>query len=271
MNILQFGDGKWGQNHKRILGELGHKVTTLDIDLGWDFVKEYRIENAKRPVDAVLITTSSVNHFPILSYMIQHGIPVFCEKPVLLQEWQLGQLKYFTKVFGDSIFMSGHQLVFMDEIGKFLLSTSGDVVYMNSMRAGGIPREEGALLSLMVHDIALAHYTLNEKNFECVHAEGNKHELRATLVSGNKQVDLYAVSVSKVRFRDTVFIKSNGEKLAVRPDNWNRPNLLKEELEMFIRCVDQKIPCRVNGFKDTIQIMETVFKIQKQLDATKQQ
>lgn len=265
MNILQFGDGRFGQNHKRILKDLGHEVTTIDIEEGC--VADIPIHQYKP--DAVVITTSSVNHWPIADSCLFFGIPVFCEKPVLLKENQLQTLKYIYKEHPDRIYMAGHQLVFMEEIELWNLQYGGYVVYVNSMRNGAIPREEGALFSLMVHDIALAFHVRNVPELACLDVEGNKHELRATLAYEDYQVELYAVSVSKVRMRHTSFIKSTGEKLSICPDNWNRPNLLRDELIYFCKHVEKGVPCSVNGIPQVVKIMETVFKIQKLMEEKK--
>jgi predicted dehydrogenase len=269
MNILQFGFGKWGQNHRRILTELGHQVHSIDIEEGAQFAPILENIGVNKFYDAVIITTSSVNHFPISMRCIELGIPVFCEKPVLLKESQLECLERAATVYPRAIYMSGHQLVFMEDISRWLLSSPGNVIYMNSMRNGGIPRDEGALFSLMVHDIALAHFATGCDSFDCIDVDGNKHEIRAILVNGNVQVDLYAISVSKVRFRHTTFFKANGEKLCVVPDNWNRMDLLKIELERFLYCVERGITSGTNGLIETVRIMKTVFKIQNQLDQKK--
>jgi len=216
-----------------------------------------------------VVTTSSVNHWPITDSCLFFGIPVFCEKPVLLKESQLETLKDIHKDHPDLIYMAGHQLVFMEEITRWNLSTSGQVIYMNSMRNGAIPREEGALFSLMVHDIALAFAVRNVPELTCLDMEGNKHELRATLIYDDFRCDFHAVSVSKVRMRHTTFIKNTGEKLSIIPDNWERPDLLRLELEHFCKHVEKRIPCGVNGIPQVIKIMETVFKIQKLMEEKK--
>jgi predicted dehydrogenase len=265
MNILQFGDGRFGQNHKRILKDLGHEVTTVDIEEGGLY--DMPIHNYEP--DAVIITTSSVNHFPIAKACLVRNIPVFCEKPVLLKETQLQTLRGLYRENSDLIYMAGHQLVFMEEIELWNRQYGGYVVYMNSMRNGAIPREEGALFSLMVHDIALAFHVRNVPELNCIDVEGNKHELRATLAYEDYQVELYAVSVSKVRMRHTSFIKTTGEKLSICPDNWNRPNLLRDELIYFCKHVEKGIPCSVNGIPQVVKIMETAFKIQKLMEEKK--
>jgi len=263
MKILQLGDGRWGQNHKRILRELGHEVYTFDIE--YDF-KELI---ANRLPEAVVITTSSVNHWPITDYCLEREIPVFCEKPALLKPMQLENLKELHRRKPDLVYMAGHQLVFMEEITRWKLCTPGHVIYMNSMRNGAIPREEGALFSLMVHDIALAFSICNLPELDCLEAEGNKHELRATLTHEDFRCDLHAVSVSKVRMRHTTFIKNTGKQLSIMPDNFNRVDLLYTELEQFCRHAERWIPYNYNGISETIRVMETVFKIQKLMEEKK--
>lgn len=258
MNIIQFGAGRWGANHYRILTNLGHHVTQWDIESQWWKILEQSINT-----DAVIITTTSENHWPIAQMCLDMSIPVFVEKPILLKRTQLEELR---KRFNRPYLMAGHQLLFMPEVGAI----KGQCQYMTSMRNGAIPRSEGSLFSLMVHDVALAHYVTGEESFECIWAEGNKHEIMASLESRNgKVIELYAVSISNVRLRHTTFITNKGELVRITPDNWARPDLLDQELRMFIGYIKHEYPIEFNGVKCAYNVMSTVFKIMDKLDEKK--
>ena len=259
LKILQLGDGRWAQNHKRILKGMGHEVKTLDVECKWwDELKKAK----KQHCDAVIVTTTTVNHWPIGKMCMEMGIPVFIEKPILLKRTQLEELK---KLAPKNLMMAGHQLVFMPEVYKL----KDKVKYMNSERSGAIPRSEGSLFSLMVHDIAVAHYVTGLDEFKCIWAEGNRHEIKATLRGKNGvYVDLHAVSVSKVRLRHTTFITENSIK-HMNPDNWGRLDILTLELTAFCGYVEQKKPITFNGADQAIKVMQTVFTIEDELNSKK--
>lgn len=253
MKIVQFGDGKWGQNHKRILTGFDHKLETYDIECKWWSILR------RKTIDAVVITTTSENHFPIALMCLERGIPVFVEKPILLKRNQLDELG---KHLDNHILMAGHQLVFMPEI----FNNKDTCKYMFSCRNGAIPRSEGSLFSLMVHDISVAHYVTGMSDFDCVVAEGNKHEMKVILQKDDVFVDLYARSISNVRLRHTTLIKKNGTRIHLTPDNWSLPDLVSKELSLFCFCVANKTPISVNGITDAYKVMSTVFKIQEKFD-----
>jgi len=255
MNILQFGNGQWGKNHQRILQGMGHDLKVYDIDFSNKYIMDILCMNT----EAVIITASSVNHWPIALEALYHNLPVFIEKPVLLKKGQLFQLIRHIK---KNMVMAGHQLTFHPDLPL----NDEKVKYINSMRSGAIPRTEGALFSLMVHDIAVAFHVTGAENMEVISAEGNKHELKVSLKTSTEAIiDLYARSISSVRIRSTQIITAE-RQINITADNWNRMDLLQMELESFLSDVQNKRPIRQNNATDIIKIMETIFKIQDQLD-----
>jgi predicted dehydrogenase len=254
--ILQFGDGKWGKKHTKILKELGKEVVVVDIESNYKNV----IDETK--CDCVIITTSSVNHFPILLECLIRKIPVFCEKPVCLKRGQLEILRIYNNS-NDVIFMSGHQLCFDETV---IQAVEHGVWYINSQRTGAVPRDEGAIFSLAVHDIAIAQYVMAAKDFEVTYVSGNMHNAKIILASEQRCVEILVQSFANVRLRHMALIGSDGWCARIEPDNWNRSDLLKKELKYFLDCVYyfKKVPERNNLYK-TIIVMETVFKIMEAL------
>jgi len=253
--FLVFGNGKWCQNHQRILTELNVKFVLIDLPLGADFVNIIDSD-----CDGVFIVCSTANHFPILLHCFHLGVPVFCEKPICVKRKHLDILKSAFD-FENQIFMSGHQLVFDKNINDCLAPT-----YFNSMRAGAIPRTEGAILSLAVHDIAVAQSIFKTEYFKVLSVEGNIHECKIILESfpGKNICEIYVSSFSKIRLRN-ISIADNSGMVLLQPDNWLRNDLLKLELKYFIDCIkENKLPI-INNFKSTEIIMETIFDIMNKL------
>ena len=235
---------------------MGHTLSVYDIESKYWNTREI----INQTVDAVIITASSVNHWPITEYCLDLDIPVYCEKPLLLKEEQLHELKIREQ---KKILMVGHQLLFVPEV----VMLKSRVNFMSSIRSGSIPRTEGALFSLMVHDIAVAHYVTGKPQFECIWAEGNRHELKVTLRNELVIVDLYAKSISDVRLRHTTMIDNETfQPVHLSPDNWKRPDLLEKALTAFTAYVQRGHDIGVNGTTDAINVMETVFKIQSKLN-----
>ena len=254
---LVFGNGKWCKNHQRILTELDVKFVLLDLPDGSDFK-----DVITKDIEGVFIVCSTVNHFPILLHCFGIGVPVFCEKPICLNKRQLDALKFQFNKSEKQIFMSGHQLVFLDTFKNI-----NNARHFNSMRAGAIPRTEGAILSLAVHDIAVAQHILKSEEFEVLNVEGNMHECKIYLRSlpNDTVCEIYVSSYSKIRLRN-ITVVSEDTTIIVSPDNWGRTDLLKLELTHFIECVEKKIIPKFNTFQKTYIIMDTIFKIMNELE-----
>lgn len=252
--IIQFGDGKWGAKHQKVLQEYEEDYQIFDIDDDYKETLKWYID--KEPPEMVLITTSSVNHFPILSYCLENEIPVFCEKPVCLKEQQLNWLKGFLNI-KSPMFMAGHQLCFDPRFQK--LKCDG-VNYINCQRTGAIPRDEGAVFSLAVHDIAVAQYVMDVESFQIKDISGNLHNAKIVLNSRDKIVEILVQSFANIKLRHMTLISDKGI-MNISTDNWNRIDLLSAELHYFLNCVRGKVVPDINSLRRTIIVMETVFKI----------
>ena len=254
--FLIFGNGKWSQNHIRILRSKNIEFEVIDLPEGSDFKTLLN-----RSLEGVFIITSSPNHFPILLHCLVLGIPVFCEKPICLRRSQLLELKNTFEIH-KPIFMSGHQLVFTPQI-----NTGNTITYFNSMRAGAIPRTEGAILSLAVHDIAVAYSLFGNRNFNVFSVEGNKHECKILLctIPNNYKCEIYVSSFSNIRLRNITFIRDN-MTTCLQPDNWAHINILEKELLHFLFCCSSKSIPEYNNFHITNKVMNTVFDIMDKIN-----
>src|SRR5215468_9734451 len=92
MNVLLVGLGRWGENHLRVLGELGVTLWVADVSparLAWAIrrgvapgraVADYRA--ALAAVDAVDIVTSADSHWDLARACLAAGRHCFVEKPL---------------------------------------------------------------------------------------------------------------------------------------------------------------------------------------------
>lgn len=262
MNLLQFGRGNWGKNHHRILSAMPGMVLELAELSTWpgslDSIADY---------DGVLITCTSVNHYPVLRECLQAGVPVFCEKPICLTPNQLQELN---DLYTGSIFMAGHQLTFMD----FGLNGTSEILKplsITSLRTGSVIREEGCVLSLMVHDLAVAQYLTGTKSFSIRQVAGDLHNCKVGLATDEDvYLDFLCQSVSAIRLRHmTITGLRQGINQVVTqvltPDNWNRLDLLALELTEFTKAVAERRQPDRSGWPQTKIVMDAVFNIRGQL------
>src|SRR5262245_54731358 len=92
VNVLLVGLGRWGENHLRVLGELGVTVWAADVSperLAWAIrrgvaparaVADYR--DVLSGVDAVDIVTSADSHWDVARVCLAAGRHCFVEKPL---------------------------------------------------------------------------------------------------------------------------------------------------------------------------------------------
>lgn len=228
--VLQFGLGAWGSKHAAILGLMDRvSYVGVDIDRGSYFPEVIRSVNP----NMVVITTNSVNHFPIALHCLSSSIPVFVEKPIALTSGQVSALKTASEN-NNTPLIAGYQLVFAPELYHLRHSAAA----MVSIRSGAIPRDEGAILSLATHDLALAFWSLSRpvRSFK---VEGSRHDALVELYysdSPGKEfaASIHVKSISQAKTRHTIFCLDNGHTVSFTPDNWSRVDLLLAELTAFV-------------------------------------
>jgi hypothetical protein len=164
--------------------------------------------------------------------------------------------------------MAGHQLTFLPELKEI---RKRGISYMNSMRTAAIPRTEGAILSLAVHDVAVLQYVSGCRNWDIEHVNGNAHTAYAQL-SGKERnaplptAEIYVAAFSHIRLRTTTFVDQGHGIHQLGVDNWNRRDLLKSALEEFCACIRQGRAPKQNGLEETCAVMNTVLNIQEALE-----
>lgn len=274
MKILQYGLGRWGQNHNRILREFNHDVIVIELD---NFIMPSKHSSCNRP-DAVIITCSSVNHHPILMDCLYNEIPVYCEKPICTNNLQLSELVAFASLNPLACMMGGFQLLQLPELS---LAAARHPIFFSSDRTGAIPRTEGAILSLAVHDIAMAYYVFERdpsfdahliggSHFAIDHASGNKHHAKLSLSLFNKTAvaSILVQSISHIRLRHSSVVCGDGSIFSIAPDNWNRTDLLRDALEMFLMCAKSKSRPPLANITFSARVMMAAFKCLEAIDGS---
>ena len=143
LNIAVIGNGRWAQNHIRILKEYGAFLGAYDIETDYKKVINGSI-NGTLP-DGVVIATDPVMHFPITEYAMSRKVAVYCEKPIATQTWQLDELMKLRKT---AIYQAGFQLLYDPKINhhrndkiKTIIVVSKKITKSNNNKLSKFPVE----------------------------------------------------------------------------------------------------------------------------------
>ncbi|MGH3103127.1 MAG: Gfo/Idh/MocA family protein [Gaiellaceae bacterium] len=128
-------------------------------------------------VEAVAIATPVPTHYPLARRALEAGKHVFVEKPPAMRAHEMEELCALSSERG-LVLMPGHLLLYHPGVVKLkqLLDAGelGDVlcVYGNRQNLGVVRKNENALWSLGVHDLAVILYLIDEEPSEAW-AHGN--------------------------------------------------------------------------------------------------
>ncbi len=167
------GVGDWGKNLVRVFCQL------RDVELAWccdaDSGRRDAISRAypglrltsrfedmlETPdVDAIIVSSSAVSHYPLAKAALEAKKHVYVEKPLALSSAHADELVELANVRSLKL-MVGHLLLYHPAVGslKKLVEEGelGDVYYIYSQRVnlGKIRQDENALWSFAPHDISV--------------------------------------------------------------------------------------------------------------------
>lgn len=104
MNCLVFGRGPWGRNIARTLNELGHKATVVSRGASFSFA------------DAAFIATPVSTHRELVAQMFKNGVPVFCEKPMVMGIAEAVFLRDAWERNNKPVFLVDHLQLFNEDV-----------------------------------------------------------------------------------------------------------------------------------------------------------
>lgn len=257
MKILQVGFGRWGARHHKAWKSLGCEVFIAEVG---DDPLRIALQNN---VDLVDIVCSSVNHFTVASNIAPTCLPIFCEKPVFVSPLDLARFEsLFMEHMTSPFFASGHQLLYHPDVQK--LKEMGQPKFMSSVRTQAIPRDEGAVLSLAVHDIAIFLYLMDWAMPNDIRATGSKFDAYATLTWPNTTATLHVSAFAKTRARTLTVVPAGTEPpVSIHSGLWDQHNLLELQFSQFKSCLEGGFAPVLNTPEQTIKIMKIAFTINK--------
>lgn len=235
LGIAVIGNGRWAQNHIKILKECGAFIGAYDIDTDYRDVINFTTSmdgnrgsvEFDKPKDVglhgVVIATDPVMHYPITRYALKKGIAVYCEKPIATQGWQLDELMKLRK---KAIYQAGFQLLYDPMINKM---RDNNIKYLISRRLGGNYRNESVVQTLMIHDIAVAAYIFKSSKIVDPYTNwGMRSECNTNLQFFDTEgcVAILHARYGLPHFRQMDFIFRNGQIQTGAFDNHKRGDLL---------------------------------------------
>ena len=179
LRVGQVGLGYWGRNLARVFDDVADLTWLCDANetLQEEFARRHpnaRVTGdfgellAADDVDAVVIATPVLTHYPLARAALEAGKHVFVEKPPAMRVSEMEELIGLAEANG-LVLMPGHLLLYHPGVQKLKeLVDSGElgevlVVYGNRQNLGKIRTDENALWSLGVHDLSVILYLIGEE------------------------------------------------------------------------------------------------------------
>jgi predicted dehydrogenase len=181
VGIAVVGTGDWGANLVRNFANVkgGRLVLLCDSDAqrlaraGAQAPEARRVADAREvaadaDVQAVVIASSAVSHYPLARTMLEAGKDVYVEKPLTLSVEHAEELVRLARERG-RILMVGHLLIHHPAV-QYLHrlvreGALGDIHYIYTQRVnlGRVRRDENALWSFAPHDISVILHLLGDE------------------------------------------------------------------------------------------------------------
>lgn len=179
IKVALVGAGYWGKNLLRALNELSvlkkvcesNKETICDLSAKYpaiEFTSDYASILSDSDINAVVIASPAVSHFPHAFEALRAGKNVFVEKPLAMSPEE-GKILVEEAEKTKKILFVGHILNYHRAVlrMKDIISegTIGRVqyIYSNRLNLGKIRREENILWSFAPHDISVILNLLGEE------------------------------------------------------------------------------------------------------------
>ncbi len=266
MNIAVIGNGRWAQNHIRVLKELGCFGGVYDTKHDYKDIIAYKCSG-------IIIATNPVNHYDIVEYAIQDNTPIYCEKPIATKHWQIEGL--ISMLNPDNmkrggyiypVFQAGFQLLY----DQYPINPDAPVDKLISKRLGANPRNESIVQTLMIHDIAVAMDIFGIEHISIENAWGNRAECFVNLKwEGTTHVASlharYARPEFVTNFRQMDFIYEDGKMSTLQ--NHETKDLLKLSIQDWLQAIEdvkQGKPAQNKAnLEFAVKVQEIAFEIDR--------
>lgn len=201
--------------------------------------------------DGVIIASPTFTHFELIKYCLDHGLHIFCEKPLVKNRDEAFALeKLIEKKEKKSLVLQvGHSERF-HQSHSFVLEYLKDLkkeacTHLSFLREGpftGRATDVSVVNDLMIHDIDLLFYFFPDENFEVLRATGIKgptnkwDRVEAHLQSEKVSAKIVGSRMSVRQNRKCEIISSRGHLLSDFMEEkieFTLNNFLKTEVKTF--------------------------------------
>jgi UDP-2-acetamido-3-amino-2,3-dideoxy-glucuronate N-acetyltransferase len=200
--VCVVGAGNWGENHIRVLNQLGYLGGIVDSDqsriqhlkqIHKDISFYDNVDDSFKDLfDGYVVATPADTHFKISKMIIQNKSHVLVEKPLTLNVEDASHLNELAKK-NEINLMVGHLLLFHPAILKIKEMISDGVIgqlqylYSNRLNLGTIRSEENILWSFAPHDISIFQFLVDKFPIEVLSRGGcfvqtNLHDTTMTVL-----------------------------------------------------------------------------------------
>jgi len=180
LNVAVVGAGAWGKNLVRIFNRLpgvnlvcccdsnaDRREAMAQTHAGLRMIEKFEDILADDSIEAVIICSSAVTHYPFAKAALEAGKHVYVEKPLALSTAHAEEMVALAERNKLKL-MVGHLLLYHPAVTylKGLVDSGelGEVFYIYSQRVnlGKIRQDENALWSFAPHDISVILYLLGQ-------------------------------------------------------------------------------------------------------------
>ena len=224
MKVGLIGCGRWGENIRRTLDELGVLSWVCDLDEA----KNTITDELSLETDAVCIASPATTHYELAINALTNNCHVFIEKPMALRVEEAKEIAVLAEQKG-LVCMVGHLMHYHNGFRKLKelveKGAIGDIQGIVADRHGGVVREhEDVYQSLAPHDVsmilALGHYVVP-----------GKVRVKWGDVERKRYFTVYG-SLGQLDLEDDVLMLNR------KVIEYEKNEPLKDELEAFERMVD---------------------------------
>ena len=216
------GTGSWGKHHLRVLNDLGHldSFVEMDNERRTFYEKKYSIKGFSNindlvndhDVDIVNICTPTITHFEIAKITLSNGISTLVEKPLTYSSSQGEELVNLARDNKAALtvgFVERFNPIIVNIKENLQKQTFGDpllIEFQRENRWAGVTKDIGVILDSSVHDIDGARWLFNEEPNVVFARTGNVLNPKATGFVGTDYEDFATIILGKKKRKTAIII-----------------------------------------------------------------
>ena len=240
MKAAVVGKGSWGKHHLRVLNDLGHldSFVEMDNERRIFYEKKYSIKGFSNindlindhDIDIVNICTPTITHFEIAKTTLSNGISTLVEKPLTYSSSQGEELVNLARDNKAALtvgFVERYNPIILNIKENLQKQIFADPLLIEFQREpvwAGVTKDIGVILDSSVHDIDGARWLFNEEPNIVFARTGNVLNPKSTGFVGTDYEDFA-----------TIILGFKNGKTAIIIANWVTPYKVRK---ISVTCTD---------------------------------